>query len=328
MQLQTSLKLGAGRFLGLLAPTPDRSAAPAAAARAFCPRWAAALALLVALIDLVWLAATPLSLDLASVAPAANGLLFGAALLILARWIELPARLDTLLTGTGLLLLVWPALRLFNHLAMSTAFPLADARLAGWDARLGFDWLGYALWLDGQPWLLRPMSWAYGGLTFYSCLTFALLAMFDRIRAREYFLLFLMSSIAASTIGMFFPAVAAMAHYAPDPGLFSMLSEATGTYHLHALAQLRTDPSHAIALTAMPGLTTFPSFHTAMGLIGIYCGRSTARLLVPLLLVNGLMIASTPVLGSHYLVDVLAGGLLTLGAIVALRAIDRAAGPA
>jgi membrane-associated phospholipid phosphatase len=287
------------------------------------PAWALALLGGVAAIDAVVLIATPVSISPAGfVVP----LLFaGLAAAALPR-LRLPPRLHMSLSGLALMLLAWPELRLFNHLLFTSALPLADTRLAAWDSALGLDWLGYALWLDRSPWLLQPMSFAYTGLTLYSCAAFALILLLIGVeRAREFVLLFLVTAIAASTIGMFFPAVAAMAHHAPDPDLFRSFTPALGTWHLGPLEQLRSGGSHVLDIADLPGLTTFPSFHTAMGVVVIWCARGSWWLFPPMLALNGLMIASTPLFGSHYFVDLIAGGVLAAAAILILRRFDRTA---
>ncbi len=308
---------------------PGRAFAPALAAPAeaappagFLPRWVFSLLAGIALLDLAWLALSPLSLDWASARGPITGILFASSLLMLCRMLAPPRRLVLLAQGLCFLMVAWPTLRLFNHLAMSTAFPLADPLLSGWDRALGFDWLGYLRLLDGSPALLAAMDWAYTGLDYYSCFTFLALVLFGcERRAREFLLLFLLTAVGATGIGLFFPALAATAFYKPDPALFAHLTGTEGTYHLDLLHALRTDPSHVLTFRFMPGLTTFPSFHTAMGLICVWCARGTL-LFVPLTLLNLLMIASTPVFGSHYLVDLIGGVAVTAGAVLLLRRLQ------
>lgn len=292
----------------------------AAAGEAAWPRWAIALVLLIAAVDVAWLSLTSLSLSPRGMAPAVNGIICALALLIVSRMLGLSGRIRMLLNGLLFILLAWPVLRVFNHLAMTTAFPLADPFLSAADGALGLDWLAYVRWADASPALLQLMDWAYSSLTGYSCLAFVLLLFLVGVeRAREFVLLFLLTAVAATTIGMFFPAEAAMTFYAPDPALFRSIDGQTGAYHLDMLARLRTDPDHVLVLSALPGLTTFPSFHTAMGVVVVYCARGSRPLFVPMLVLNGLMIASTPVYGSHYFVDIVAGFLLTGAAILLLR---------
>lgn len=118
--------------------------------------------------------------------------------------------------GLALILAAWPVLRIYNHLVMTVPVPLADSWLSTFDQVIGFDWLAYVRWIDDRPMLLRAMSLAYGGLTAYSILAFLLIVLIIGVgRAREFVLLFVLTAVAASTIGMFFPAEAAMVFYHP-----------------------------------------------------------------------------------------------------------------
>jgi membrane-associated phospholipid phosphatase len=101
-----------------------------------------------------------------------------------------------------------------------------------------------------------------------------------------------------------------MAHYAPDPSRFARVTPVVGTYYLAALRQLRAPGPHALSLRFLPGLVTFPSFHAAMGVIGVYCCRGKTPVFLASLALNAFMIASTPLFGSHYLVDLAAGAAL------------------
>lgn len=281
--------------------------------------WLVLAALL--LTEAVWLLATPLGLTGPTAAILAQlGVMVGTAL-YLARRFRHDARIHALCAGGAFLFAAWPALRLFNHLTMTLALPLADARLAAWDRAIGFDWLGYMQWVDRHPALLQAMSFSYGSLTGYTCLLFLLLALGRNPaeRCRELIALFLGTALFCSAVGALFPAVAAMAHYRPSPALFSHIGPATGTYHVELLFALRDDPAHLFNLANMPGLVTFPSFHTAMGVIAIYCARGTRWLFWPMLALNLVMIASTPVLGSHYGIDILAGAAVALAAIALHR---------
>jgi membrane-associated phospholipid phosphatase len=285
------------------------------------PVWGLALLGLVAAVDSMWLLATPVAL----LTPGLVFPLSGAAVIaIVVGRFRLVPRVHMLLSGLAFMLAAWPGLRVYNYLVMTTALPFADARLAGWDAALGFDWLSYMLWLDRHPMLFEAMDWAYGSLVPYSSAAFVLVLLLVGVaRAREFVLLFLLTAVAASTIGLFFPAVTAMNHYGPDPGLFETIKTDLGTYPVGPLKWLRSAAAPVLDLSYMPGLTAFPSFHTTMGVIVVWCARGSRFLFVPMLLLNVLMIASTPAFGGHYFVDVLAGAALAAAAIVLLRLLDR-----
>lgn len=289
------------------------------------PLWPWAIVLAVILIDSVWLLLTPLRLSPDSVSllwqiiPFALLGTWGAARLD--HW----PRAQALFVGLGFILTAWPAFRLYNHLTMTTAFPLVDGTLAEADAMIGFNWFSYLAWLDGHPTLLKLMDYSYTGLTAYSIILFLLLLTtrhFGR-SCRELTELFVMTAVACSSIGAFFPAVAAAVHYAPLAGTFTHIAPEVGAYHLDHLLALRTDPHHMLRLSDLPGLVTIPSFHTAMGITAIYCTRRSPWLFWPSFAVNSLMIASTPVYGSHYAIDIAAGALVSGICIAFLRRLYR-----
>ena len=264
-----------------------------------------ALLAAIAVIDSVWLPSTPISLNgrsLQTIVPLAPLVI---AALLGAKRFETNDIVYVFCTGLAFILVAWPTLRLFNHLSMTTGFAWADPMLSGWDAAIGFNWHAYIAWLDGQRWLLKIMNWTYTGLNGYSLFFFGLLALSPDRRAAcfEFVALFAVSATFCMALGMFFPAQAAMVYYAPDLSGFQHVHAAVGTYHIESLEMLRETPAPVLDLDRLPGLVTFPSFHTAMGVVLIYACRRSLFLLVPSLGINLSMIAATPLYGSHYGID-------------------------
>jgi len=283
------------------------------------PIWLA-LCLLIA-IDIIWLLITPIQLSPDSWRVVAGLVPF----IILGAWgnyrLNDWPRLQMLVGGVTFLLCAWPALRLYNHLTMSAAYPLADETLATADALMGFNWADYVLWLDRHPVLILLMDFSYSGLTGYTITLFLLLLLGNEAKKRcqELLKLFFSTAIICSTIGMFFPAEAAAVFYKIPPNFLTHVDPRVGAYHLDHLQALRSDPEHLLFLSNIPGLVTFPSFHTAMGIIAIYCARGTRWLFGPSVIINLVMIASTPLFGSHYLIDIIAGAAVAAGVILIHR---------
>jgi len=69
----------------------------------------------------------------------------------------------------------------------------------------------------------------------------------------------------------------------------------------------------------LPGLTTFPSFHTAAGIVLLYAFRQTL-MFWPILLYVISMIASTPIYGEHYFSDLIFG---TAIAVIICNFVER-----
>ena len=82
---------------------------------------------------------------------------------------------------------------------------------------------------------------------------------------------------------------------------------------------LRDGSVRHIPLGDMQGLISIPSLHTAMAILFIYALRGCGLLFPLFAALNIGMIASTPIEGGHYFVDVLAGAALAVGLIVLSR---------
>ena len=93
-------------------------------------------------------------------------------------------------------------------------------------------------------------------------------------------------------------------NYTGDHGLTAIAS------HFDSLATATT-----VTWRTSEGIITFPSVHTAVATL-LIAGFWKTRLALPMLMLNGLMIVSTLPVGRHYVVDLLAGGLIALAAIL------------
>ena len=72
-------------------------------------------------------------------------------------------------------------------------------------------------------------------------------------------------------------------------------------------------------LDDLEGLVAFPSFHTAAGLLYIWAFWPLRLLRWPAIVVNCAMIATTPLGGAHYVIDLLAGAVVAFAAIAATQ---------
>jgi membrane-associated phospholipid phosphatase len=217
------------------------------------------------------------------------------------------------------LLLGWNVMRLFNHLSMTTGFPMADALLTQWDAALGLDWNAYFAFVAERPELIELLGWSYLWLTPVSAGALLGLLAMDRQRSAEFFVVAFFATAAVCTVaGMFFPAEAATAYLLDRPELLAAFSIEPGLYHLDHLHALRAGGPLVFDLNSLPGLVTFPSFHTAAGVVMAWAYRRSL-LFWPVLVYALLMIASTPIFGGHYFIDLIAGTIVAVAILVLLE---------
>lgn len=240
---------------------------------------------------------------------------------IWARALRLIAELMLLYTLTS------NCLPLMDQMVKANAWPLADPWLARADALIGFDWLAYFNFVHDTPWLFTIFDHAYaqtGILSFLLMLTLIALGQFKRIQFHmEAVVWTTLISILVSAVT---PAYAAAVFYGIDFANYPNFGFAPGVYHVENLFELRAaSPDYRIGEDPFKGLITFPSVHTALGVI--MAGAVWRHWLFwPMALYCAVMIPSTPVLGSHYIVDVIAGAALSVLVMLLVARRQRYAG--
>lgn len=274
----------------------------------------------IAAVDAVWLAVSHVSLVMSELLMVTATIVASVLVaLILAHFARRPGlhqakliRLSCFFQGMFFLQTAWVVLRVFNHLSMTTELPYADDLLARWDEALRFDWRGYFALAQGHRAMLITLSLAYMSLSLVSFIAFfALNTMGDERRIRFFLETFFVTAIICTVIGAFFPAKAAVATYFGDVGKIASFREVPGVYHLEHLFRLRGDQPVTLNLDDMPGLVTFPSFHTAAGIVLIASFWRT-YLFPAIFAYSLLMIASTPIFGAHYFVDLIGGTVVAM----------------
>jgi len=189
------------------------------------------------------------------------------------------------------------------YCAASGGRPLVDQALERADQALGFDWQAYRRFVEGRPWLAAALSAAY--LSMAPQVTASAIYFAWRRDERLAVMLELLLAGLAVSIALFalFPAHPA----GGGDGLWRDLID-----------RLRSRAGMTVELAHIQGLISFPSYHAfvAATLIAVHWRRPWFGAVLP---ANLLLIASTPVFGLHYLVDVLAGLALAGACVLALR---------
>jgi hypothetical protein len=236
-------------------------------------------------------------------------------------------RLQHAVEGMLFLHIAWLNLRLLNHLSMMLPFSYADDLLHGWDQALKLDWPAYFEMVFSHPPLFEMFNAAYTSLTFLSIVVLLLLISFGYIkRAQDFIDTFLVTAVICIVIGAVFPAKAAVLSLIPDLSIFAQIGWIPGAYHMPYLEALRGSSTPLTLDPAqLPGLVTFPSFHTAAGILIIAACRKTC-LSTPSLIYSGVMIAATPVFGGHYFVDLLAGTAIAVIVVGVIQHFNRKGG--
>jgi len=292
---------------------PAQSASRRTARPAIIGRWGLACAItgVVLSIDAVWLAVGGWSVSGLGLAVLALGVTGCLAPLAIGRYRRDP-RIAATMPFCVLLLVFQAAAATLSYLVVSTNAALVDAPLAAWDRALGFDWLALHAWLQTRALAQAMLGVAYASGLLQMVFVVVFLGLTGRREALEEFMLLLIGATLLTIVASgVLPAAGAWKHYA-----------VAGSFDLSSLSHfepLRDGSLREIALEKMQGLISIPSLHAAMAVLLVHAVR-TSRVVLPVFGALDLaMLASTPIAGGHYLVDVLAGVALALALIAFSR---------
>jgi len=223
------------------------------------------------------------------------------------------------LTALLQIVLFSTAFALLTYLAARVGGPLADRRLAAWDAALGFDVRRLVAWQSAHPRIGNLLNLAYDSMFLQTALVVALLGLRGDRRLETFVLRMMLAGLVTLGLFLLFPAEGPFAAYgfAPSPVQSRYLE------HLHTL---RSGARNAFSFSEVEGLITFPSFHTIWAmLLAIACFR--VRLVRGLAAaLNAAVVLSTLTTGWHYLSDVLAGAMVCIAVCLLVRDASEPAG--
>jgi hypothetical protein len=200
-----------------------------------------------------------------------------------------------------------------SYLAATCALPLQDATMERLDQAIGFDWSAWYHAVLDRPTLNRLLVASYNTLFSQYLLAVIYFCKRDKFeRIEELMLLMCVTLVPTLLVAAIWPTL----------GPFAAL----GGHDEGFLADLRAlraaGPWH-FSLLAMNGIVQMPSYHTALAVLFTYAFRGTGLIGYVIAALNSFMLLAIPPVGGHYLVDVLAGGALALGAIALKRAAWR-----
>lgn len=236
--------------------------------------------------------------------------LLGAAGL-LGRGVGRRGRLGSFAWHAGMLLAVLLAGSVASYAAAAASTGFMDPALAGWDRALGLDWFACYQFVAVHP------AWQVGGRLAYRSIYVSpvlllwVLAWTGRDEAARRFILGIALALGAAVAGSFlWPAMGTYASAAG--GLPLPYRPITADEPRALITALRNGTAGIVDLGIDQGIICMPSFHTACALLYIRATWRIPRLRLAIVPLNLLMLAATPVEGSHYIVDILAGAALAV----------------
>ena len=284
------------------------------------------LALAVAGIDAVWAGLGHFDLDLGAYAMAvlvAAVLAAGAA--YYGRVRREPA-LSAMLGGTAFLCAFSAGFSVLTYFLLTIAGPRIDGLLAQADTAMGLPWPMLAAWAGAHPAFNAVLKLAYVAMLPMVAFTVVMLGCSGRAtRIYEFCLAVAAGAIIAAAFWTAFPSFGAFSVYTLPPALAAHLQVVLDQHYAQSLVALLAHGPGRIAPDEVKGLIGFPSYHAVLALLVIWYLRDIKLLRVPVIGLNLLVLASTPVQGGHHVVDVLGGFAVAAAAVAIAQALRKAA---
>lgn len=185
---------------------------------------------------------------------------------------------------------------------------LWDSTLYSWDRALGFDWLACVRLVDAHPSVALVLGLGYVSLIPQTIVVIIALGFSGRFAPlRIVILAAMLSGLAAILISPLMPALGNFAYLGLQSDALVHVHPSTG--YVADLNAVRSGRMAALDLAQMQGIITFPSYHAALATVTLwgFWSNRMAWLRWAGAAVAIITVAATPVIGTHYLVDVVAG---------------------
>ncbi|MBK3660279.1 phosphatase PAP2 family protein [Bradyrhizobium diazoefficiens] len=208
-----------------------------------------------------------------------------------------------------------------SYVAGKMGWPLQDQALLAIDRALGLDPEPIASFVNDHPWLSDVLSRGYGLIKWPLLGIPVVLTLTARYVRLQLFMLAMSLALAITiAISALVPAIGTYYGLQLPAAHFPEINTAVYAGQLRDILALRDGSLHELKLFMLSGIVSFPSFHAASAVLymwALWPVRGIGGIVAALSL---LMIAATPVIGAHYIVDVAGGIALAVASIWAAKA--------
>ncbi len=206
-----------------------------------------------------------------------------------------------------------------SYVAAAAALPLQDAAFNSLDQALGLHWRGWLALMERWPALHLAMRVIYMSMMPQMAAVVLLLGFTGRLAwLRVFMLAFVFAALITIALSALAPAEGVWLHDGirnANPALMPVSHTSWPVF-----LGLRDGSVRVLMAMGAEGIITFPSLHAALAVVLIAAFWPVPAARWPAAVLNTLMLAATPIDGSHYFVDVLAGVAIAIVSLVAARA--------
>jgi len=208
---------------------------------------------------------------------------------------------------------------MLTYAAATMGRPLVDAELLRIDHLLGYEWSAYARFLATHRAVASIILPGYWMIFLQPFIVICALASTGRTQRLEKFMLAsLITLMMTSILFALYPATTAWTHLGLTdaqmaPYRYLPLSSENW---IHDLIEIRGGGGRLLHGMQGSGLTAFPSYHCVAALLYVWAAWPVRLLRPAMISINATMIAATPIVGGHYLIDLLGGAIVMAAGVM------------
>jgi PAP2 superfamily len=225
---------------------------------------------------------------------------------------------------TGQTVMATVILAPLSYIAAAANLPMQDANLHAIDQALGLDWSAYLAFVNARPLLAEWLSFGYTMIQWPIFLIPVVLCAAGRYaRLQEFIFAFVLALTVTVALSIFVPAIGVFYHLGLNVADFPNINGGAYLAQLKDLPLVRDGSLRRLELLGLAGLVAFPSFHAASAVLYAWAFWPVRWFRPVAIVSNVVMLASTPIDGGHYFIDLIAGIAVAALAIVAARLASR-----
>jgi membrane-associated phospholipid phosphatase len=204
-----------------------------------------------------------------------------------------------------------------SYVAGATNLPLQDQTFLFIDRAIGMDPEPIARFVDAHPEIAHWLNVGYGFIKWPLLGIPIILTMTLRLVRLQLFIGAMCFALAVTiAISALVPAIGTFYGLHLSAENFSSLNTTMYAAQLRDITALRNGSLRHLELLHLAGIVSFPSFHAASAVLYMWALWPVRGFASVSIAMNVLMIAATPFIGAHYMIDVIGGILLAAGSIV------------
>ena len=205
-----------------------------------------------------------------------------------------------------------------SYVAGATSLPLQDQSFLAIDRALGMDPGMIARFVNERPQFVGLLETGYAFIKWFLLLTPIILAATMRLVRLQVFVgAFGIALAVTLAISALVPAIGTYYGLGRPLSDYPALNMTFYAAQLRDILALREGALRHLELFELAGIVSFPSFHAASGVLYLWALWPVRRLGGIAAAMNVWMIIATPVIGAHYMIDVVGGIAL---AAISIRA--------